>query len=59
MRQEKAYPKRQGKARLTFYAVNGGRRVRIQGATMEAALTRLRELCPGGTFRELWGGRTC
>ncbi len=50
------YPKQPDKARFTFYAVIGGRRIRIQGATMEAVL-RLKALCPGGSFRELWEGR--
>lgn len=51
------YPKQPDKARFTFYAVNGGRRIRVRGATLEVAMLRLRELCPGGRFRELWEGR--
>lgn len=51
------YPKPSGKARCTFYAVNGGRRILIQGATIEDVLARLRALCPGGNFRELWEGK--
>lgn len=54
MRQEETYRKRPGKARVTFYAVNKGRRIRIQGATLDAVLLHLQALCPGGTFRELW-----
>lgn len=54
MQRSTEYPKRPDKARCTFYALNGGRRIRIQGATMEDVLTRLRALCPGGSFRELW-----
>ena len=47
------------RATATAYAIHGNRRVRIQDATMEAVLLRLQELCPGGTFRELWEGKTC
>lgn len=59
MRQEQEYRKSPVRARFTFYAIHGSRRVRIQDATMEAVLLRLQELCPGGTFRELWEGKTC
>ncbi len=51
------YPKQPDKARFTFYAVKGGRRVVLRGASMEDILFRLRALCPGGSFRELWEGR--
>lgn len=59
MRKQQAYPKQEARARFTFYAIHGSRRVRIQGLTMQAVLLRLQELCPGGTFRELWEGKTC
>ena len=52
--QKPTYAKRQGKARVTFYAIHGDRRVRIEGASVEAVLLRLRALCPSGSFRELW-----
>lgn len=52
--QRKDYSKQPGKARFTFYAINGSRRFVLQGATMEDVLARLRALCPGGNFRELW-----
>lgn len=51
------YPKQPDKARCTLYAISGGRRIRVRDATLEAAMLRLRELCPGGRFRELWEGR--
>ena len=57
MRQEQEY--RKSPVRATFSAIHGNRRVRIQDATLHAVLLRLRELCPGGTFRELWEGKTC
>ena len=57
MRQEQEY--RKSPVRATFYAIHGNRRVRIQDATLHAVLLRLQELCPGGTFRELWEGKTC
>lgn len=52
-----SYPMRPPKARCTFYAVHGGRRILIRGATMKDVLARLRALCPGGNFRELWEGK--
>ena len=52
--QKPTYAKRQGKARVTFYAIHGDRRVRIEGASMDDILAHLRELCPNGNFRELW-----
>ena len=54
MQRSTDYPKQSGKARCTFYAVNGSRRVVLRGASMEDILLRLRALCPGGSFRELW-----
>lgn len=51
------YRKPSGKARCIFYAVNGSRRVVLRGASMEDILLRLRALCPGGSFRELWESR--
>lgn len=59
MRKQTTYPKQETRARFTFYATYGARRVRIQGATMEAVLLRLKALCPGGKLRELWGGGIC
>lgn len=56
--QKPAYAKRPVKARVTFYAIQGTRRIRIQG-TMDDVLARLRALCPGGTLRDLWEGKTC
>ncbi|MDE7065394.1 MAG: hypothetical protein K2O70_08000 [Desulfovibrionaceae bacterium] len=52
-----SYPKQPGKARFTFYAINGRRRIVLRGASMEDILFRLRALCPGGSFRELWEAR--
>lgn len=57
--QTSEYRKGKVKARFTFCAVHGARRVRIQGATMEAVLLRLKALCPGGKLRELWEGGIC
>ncbi len=54
MRKQPAYPKQEVEARFIFYAIHGNRRIRIQGATLEAVLRHLRALCPGGSFRELW-----
>lgn len=59
MRQEKEYRKSPSRARFTFYAIRGTRRIRIQAGTMDDILAHLRELCPGGTFRDLWEGKTC
>lgn len=59
MRRQTTYPKQEARARFTFYATYGERRVRIQGATMEAVLFRLKALCPGGKLRELWEGGIC
>ena len=59
MRRQTTYPKQEARARFTFYATYGARRVRIQGATMAAVLLRLKALCPGGKLRELWGGGIC
>lgn len=59
MRKQTTYPKQEARARFTFYAIHGARRVRIQGTTMEAVLLRLKTLCPGGSFRELWEGGIC
>lgn len=59
MRKQTSYPKQEVKARFTFYAIHGARRVRIQGATLEAVLIRLQALCPGGKLRELWEGGIC
>ncbi len=56
MRKQTTYPKQEARARFTFYAIHGARRVRIQGATLEAVLLRLKALCPGGNLRELWEG---
>lgn len=56
MRRQITYPKQEARARFTFCAVHGARRVRIQGATMEAVQFRLKALCPGGKLRELWEG---
>lgn len=56
MRKQTTYPKQEARARFTFYATYGARRVRIQGATMEAVQFRLKALCPDGNFRELWEG---
>lgn len=54
MQRNPDYPKHSDKARFTFYAVNGSRRVVLRGASMEDILLRLWALCPGGSFRELW-----
>lgn len=54
MQRHTDYPKQPGKARFTFYAVNGSRLVVFRGASMKDILLRLRALCPGGSFRELW-----
>ena len=59
MRKQTTYPKQEARARFTFYATYAARRVRIQGATMEAVLLRLKALGPGGKLRELWGGGIC
>ena len=59
MRKQQAYPKQESRARFALHTIHGNRRVRIQGLTMQAVLLRLQELCPGGTFRELWEGKTC
>lgn len=59
MRRQTTYPKQEARARFTVYAIHGARRVRIQGATMEAVLFRLKALCPGGKLRELWEGGIC
>ncbi len=56
MRKHTSYPKQEARARFTFYAIHGARRVLIQGATMEAVQLRLKALCPDGNFRELWEG---
>lgn len=54
MQRSTDYPKQPGKARFTFYAVNGSRKFVLRGASMEDILLRLRALCPGGSFQELW-----
>ena len=59
MRKQTSYPKQEAKARVTFYAIHGARRVRIQDATMEAVQLRLKALCPGGKLLELWEGGIC
>lgn len=59
MRKQPTYPKQESRARFTFYAIRGTRRIRIQAGTMDDILAHLRELCPGGTFRDLWEGKTC
>ena len=59
MRRQITYPKQEARARFTFCAVHGARRVLIQGATMEAVQFRLKALCPGGKLRELWEGGIC
>ncbi len=57
MQRSTDYPRQPDKARFIFYAVKGSRRVILRGASMEDVLARLRELCPGGSFRELWEAR--
>ncbi|WP_165072781.1 hypothetical protein [Desulfovibrio sp. ZJ200] len=57
MRKQTTYPKQEARARFIFYAVKGSRCVVLRGASMDDILARLRELCPGGSFRELWEAR--
>lgn len=57
MQRQEAYPALPGKARCTLHAVKGDRHVAVRGASFEDLLRRLRKLCPGGHFRELWEGR--
>lgn len=52
--QTQEYATRPRKARCTFYASHGKRYLIIRGVSMEAVIKRLRALCPGGKFRELW-----
>lgn len=54
MQRQEVYPASPGKARCTLHAVKDGRHVAVRGASFEDLVRRLRELCPGGTVRELW-----
>ncbi len=50
------YPKKGDKASLKFFFK--GRVARLRGASLHDVLQQLQALCPEGTFRSLWEGRS-